>query len=300
MLGRSGRAIGAKTILICLSVLIFAVGVKAQDTPAVAPVSWERYKASGHDISVILPKLPNLVDGNSLCDELEKRSYFAFAENAVYEFAIAAKSKQKPPAICPVKRAFGDMSLKERLAALRSANSEMEVVDAANGSRQIYKFSGKYSTRWVVPDMAKDRWIEMAVTRRTSGTADDERFLTSLDFAGGSSKKIGDGSSVTLGDPNAGGSKTDDALTAAIMIVSKPRARYTDNARSSSTQGTVRLKVTLLANGGIGTVIPVTELADGLTEQAVSAAKRMVFLPKMVNGVPVSTTVTVDYGFSIF
>ena len=83
-------------------------------------------------------------------------------------------------------------------------------------------------------------------------------------------------------------------------LVHKPRARYTDAARSNEVQGTVRLKVTLLASGTVGTITPITTLPHGLTEQAIYAARRIVFIPKKVKEVNVSVIVTFDYNFSIY
>jgi TonB family protein len=84
------------------------------------------------------------------------------------------------------------------------------------------------------------------------------------------------------------------------MLVAKEKARYTDEARRANVQGMVRLKVTLLANGAVGSVVVVKDLSHGLTENAVFAAKRLVFLPKRVEGKPVTVVVTVEYGFSIY
>jgi hypothetical protein len=44
----------------------------------------------------------------------------------------------------------------------------------------------------------------------------------------------------------------------------------------------------------------VTELKYGLTEQAINAARRLVFLPKRVNETPVNSVVTIEYTFSIY
>ncbi len=85
-----------------------------------------------------------------------------------------------------------------------------------------------------------------------------------------------------------------------VTIIAKPAATYTQVARENNIQGTVRLKVTLLASGEVGSITPVTRLGYGLTEQAVTAARRIEFEPKRVDGTPVSTVVTVDYGFNIY
>lgn len=85
-----------------------------------------------------------------------------------------------------------------------------------------------------------------------------------------------------------------------LQILSKPKAAYTDAARSNGIEGHVRLKVMLLASGQVGSIVPVSKLPYGLTEQAIAAARKIRFEPKKVDGVPVTTTVTFDYGFNIY
>lgn len=85
-----------------------------------------------------------------------------------------------------------------------------------------------------------------------------------------------------------------------FVIVSKPSATYTELARENNTEGSVLLKVTLLASGDVGNVSVVRGLPYGLTERAVQAARRIEFEPKRVNGVPVSVTQTFEYTFDIY
>lgn len=85
-----------------------------------------------------------------------------------------------------------------------------------------------------------------------------------------------------------------------LQIVSKPRANYTDAARTSQTQGTVTLRVTFLANGQIGNVAIVNYLPDGLTEQAIEAAKQIKFEPAKINGVAQTVTKQVQYSFTLY
>ncbi|MFL6468883.1 MAG: energy transducer TonB, partial [Pyrinomonadaceae bacterium] len=90
------------------------------------------------------------------------------------------------------------------------------------------------------------------------------------------------------------------AVTTPLQIISKPKATYTDAARTNNVQGSVRLKITLLASGAVGSITPVTRLPHGLTEQAIAAARQIRFKPKMINGVAQSVVVTFDYGFNIY
>ncbi len=85
-----------------------------------------------------------------------------------------------------------------------------------------------------------------------------------------------------------------------IKILSKPRPGYTDAARQNNIQGTVILRVTFQANGQIGGISPVKGLGNGLTEQAIAAARRISFEPAKVNGVAQSVTKQIEYTFSIY
>lgn len=89
-------------------------------------------------------------------------------------------------------------------------------------------------------------------------------------------------------------------VTTNLQIIAKPKPTYTDAARQNNVQGTVRLRVTFLASGAIGSISPVQGLPNGLTEQAIAAARQIRFEPKKINGVPVAVTKSVDYAFSIY
>ncbi len=85
-----------------------------------------------------------------------------------------------------------------------------------------------------------------------------------------------------------------------LAIQSKPRAVYTDAARRSGTEGVVKLKVEFLSDGSVGEVEALSELPNGLTEQAISAASKIRFRPAAVDGVAVDSTKLVEYSFSIY
>ena len=111
----------------------------------------------------------------------------------------------------------------------------------------------------------------------------------------------GNGDGTGSGGPNRGGPPPAAiGKTEPLKILAKPQAKYTDAGRTNNVQGSVRLKVTLLASGAVGSITPVTRLPHGLTEQAIAAARLLKFQPAKVNGVPVSKTITIDYSFTIY
>ena len=87
---------------------------------------------------------------------------------------------------------------------------------------------------------------------------------------------------------------------APLKILSKPAAQYTETARKNQIQGSVRLRVVFLATGEIGDVVAITQLPDGLTDQAINAARGIRFEPMRVKGEPRTTTKIIEYTFAIY
>ncbi|HVE56374.1 MAG TPA: energy transducer TonB [Pyrinomonadaceae bacterium] len=85
-----------------------------------------------------------------------------------------------------------------------------------------------------------------------------------------------------------------------LRIISKPRANYTDVARTNYVQGKVVLRVTFLADGQIGGISTISGLPDGLTEQAIKAAREIKFEPPMKDGKKITVTKPVEYTFTIY
>jgi TonB family protein len=121
----------------------------------------------------------------------------------------------------------------------------------------------------------------------------------------------GNGSGFGNGDGNGNGNGTGPGdgdgpppppkgVSQALKITSKPKPSYTDAARNNQVTGTVILRVTFLASGQIGAISTVKGLPNGLTEQAIAAARSMRFEPAKVNGVGQNVTRQVEFSFSIY
>jgi TonB family protein len=85
-----------------------------------------------------------------------------------------------------------------------------------------------------------------------------------------------------------------------VKILSKPRAAFTDIARQEQITGVVKLRITFLASGEIGTVALVQGLPGGLTQQAMKAARAIRFEPALKNGIPVTVTKLLEFPFIIY
>lgn len=82
-----------------------------------------------------------------------------------------------------------------------------------------------------------------------------------------------------------------------LMILDKPAAEMTEQARQNNVSGVVRLRVTFLASGQIGSVSVVRGLPHGLTESAVKAAKEIKFQPARRDSILIPQTKIIEYTF---
>ena len=297
-----------RLLFLVLLLLTGAAAAAAQNETGSAPIVWERYKFTNTAISIMLPKMPVALFGSDLCHGYTKNSYFAYADNAVYEVTIVERSYAEVPKLaCPAKFPFDKSTLTARLTELRNINEKNVETSGTLHGLEVNKFAADGITRWIVGDMDDHRWIELAIAKRADSAVDEDKFIDSLDIAAdlasAQGKQVGLGSDRTLGDadmkPPAVADQPKTAVEEPVRIILKPRPSYTDDARKNRIQGTVRLRVALLANGAVGS-IEVVKGVDGLNEQAIAAARKIVFLPKRVNGVNVSVVKLIEYGFSIY
>jgi hypothetical protein len=288
-----------------LSLIFFVIGLSLQAWAQgnSAPIKWERYRDSNHGISILFPKMPTFSRGWITCAKAERSSYYAYADSAVYELTIYFKSNDYAYNCRSVAKFDKDL-LAHRLAELRDAKPDDPAIAAAVNDTNVIKVKADQVTTWVFPDIAKGRWIEIAIHCPNDMKVDERHFIESLDMKSKDGIDIGDGAEATIGDADVDVNTIPVADTAGptvpLKLVSKRTAPYTNSARQNNVMGTVKLKVTFLRNGSIGAVTPVTILKYGLTENAIAAAKKIVFIPKRINGVNVNTTLMFDYGFSIY
>jgi TonB family protein len=85
-----------------------------------------------------------------------------------------------------------------------------------------------------------------------------------------------------------------------VKILTKPRASYTDSARSAGIQGVVRIAVLFSAEGRAKYAMVVKPLSNGLTEEAIKAARQITFEPQMKDGKPVPVVKVVEYTFTLY
>jgi TonB family protein len=92
--------------------------------------------------------------------------------------------------------------------------------------------------------------------------------------------------------------KTSEVDTKAL-ITYKPQPLYSTEARKKNVSGIVVLHLILASSGEIKNITVVKGLPEGLTEEAIEAAKQIEFSPAIKDGKKVSQLVTVVYNFII-
>ena len=270
-----------------------------------APIEWTRYMVPEMKVSFIFPKLPVVMHGGDSCTSTTGKLYYQYAGDAVYEFAWNAKmpgGKAVNPCSTPIE--FSRGVYESRLAELRQQNSPSES-ELKIGLETAVFFSWKTQSTFVSRALIwhQDRWFELAITSHGVIDPTTDQFFQSIrlnnvegkDVAGGSDTVLGD----TQGNTTSNGSAAIQPDSDMTMLL-KPPARYTEAARGANVEGSVLLRVALLANGSVGDVAVLKGLPYGLSEQAIAAVRRSAFLPKRIHGVAVPVARKFEYKFSIF
>ncbi len=292
-------------------VLGFCTSISSQ-TNTNAPISWVSYKVGILRVSFLLPKLPIVVNESNYCRGEQSFAYGSYADGVGYVVRITRKIEV--PKYCAEKKEFDKTNFENRVQALKNmplALKERETSGSKlneitlEGNKQIYK---------LINNSKKDGWIEFLVVDADESKTEVKNFLNSLQTDKKiSGIEIGEGSERTLGDQTKPTSEvgnstvtqkpktsSNGSISEGVRIVLKPRANYTAQAREGQTQGKVLLRVVFSANGGIGAISVVNGLENGLTEQAIAAAKRIIFIPASRNGIHYSVVKPVEYTFTIY
>lgn len=298
-----------KQISIFLFIFFTSVCAFAQTENYNAPVKWERYKVSEREVSVLFPKLPILTSGSDVCRQEETNKYAVYAENVVYGLNITSKTKERSPSYCVNQKKFDKKDFADRLRELKLQLKTEKETNLKQNGLDVVKIENEFFAYWLINDFDNKRWFELWTTDANEANISIKNFVQSLKIEKNPSGiEIGKGSSRILGDEMTGdkisseeNNQTDtDKEAVGLKIIVKTYPSYTETARKSGVQGTVRLRITFLASGGIGNISVLNALPDGLTEQAIAAASKIVFIPAKRNNKPISVAKQVEYSFVLF
>ena len=89
-------------------------------------------------------------------------------------------------------------------------------------------------------------------------------------------------------------------LNQKAQVVEKPEPVYTDAARKFGVQGTVILRAVFSRDGQVTDIRVIKRLPHGLTQVALTAARRIKFSPALKDGHPVSQYIQLEYNFNLY
>ena len=93
--------------------------------------------------------------------------------------------------------------------------------------------------------------------------------------------------------------KSSEVTTKAI-ITGRPEPEYTEEARKHQVTGTVVLRAVFASDGRVRGIRVMSGLPYGLTLKAIETAKKIRFIPAMLNGQPVSQAIQIEYYFNLY
>ncbi len=299
-----------KCFILIFIILFGSVSVFSQTKQQGSPVKWELYSVSSKKVSVLLPKMPVRISKEDICFQLRTDTYAVYADDVIFGLSIYSKMSENIPKSCSRKRKFDAESFQFRLNELKTQlkTSESKNITFNNNKAEFIK--DDIYNYWLINDFKNNQWVELWTANSAGTTVEVKKFINSLKIS-----EIKKGIEINKGaDSNTGGlsqgfsekEKSKNSLEenkvedSKIYFVIKPQPKYTDIAREKNTQGQVVLRITFLWNGGIGSISPVRGVGDGLTEEAIAAAKKIVFIPAKRNGKNASVTMSVQYTFTIY
>jgi len=291
------------------------------------PAKWEYYSGKDKKVSFLMPRLPVFITESNPCRGENTEVYAGYNDGVVYTVRITSKVELSK--FCSQKKDFDENNFAARVTFLKSEKADLkEESDARTGivKDSVVKLVGNIIITRLINDYDNKRWFEFNIYGADEKKPEVKSFLASLKTAGTTGIAIGQGADQTFGDEvsdtnaeikvlqninDTDGKITEESVTEITLkikdtfprnfaVILKPRAGYTDNARRNKVQGKVLLRVTFLANGAIGNITVVRGLPDGLTEEAVKTAGKMVFIPSQKDGTRSTVTKPVEYSFSIF
>jgi TonB family protein len=313
--------ISTRSLITLFVILTFHAVIFSQTETYSVPAKWELYSVKSKNVSFLMPRLPVVIEQGDRCRGEESRNYAAYNEGVVYVLKIT--SKVKAYEFCSPRKEFDESNFQDRVKFVKSELKDPAKSENNIAPDSVIKLVGKTSTNKVIKlinDYKNKRWFELSVYGADETKDEVNKFLasfttdkstTGIDIREGAERVFGDDAASIIeefkfernGKTETGKRtlvKIEDKTERGVIIILKTRANYTEAARQTQTQGKVVLRVTFQANGAIGDISVIAGLSNGLTEEAIKAARKILFIPAQRDGARYSVTKPVEYTFTIY
>jgi TonB family protein len=266
-----------------------------------ALADWQRYKVKGEEFSVSLPTLPSMFRQVTYLSKLDKyrdesvmSAYFDGVVFVVHAFDNPKRRQSLDEIMAEFNRPASEVTrevtvggFNGREYSFQSANT-VGVTQFYITDKHVYVFKAAGST---LGDAE-------AATSKFISSVRLEKQPDGLDVAEEAGGQWGLGPSKPVED--AGKVMSGKNVTNKALIVMKPEPRYTEAARLNRVTGTVVLRAVFSESGTVKSIRAVSGLPNGLTEQAIVAARRIKFIPAIKDGHFVSMYFQLEYNFNLY
>jgi TonB family protein len=294
-----------KKQLSLLACLVFAATAAMAQTDANTPVgqtkqaelsAWKQYTVLGERFSVRLPTMPAMTTYNTLIWELRKtrrsRELGAYADGAVYSISVLENI---------TRQSLGDFILEQNRRRNQWDLSTETPVTLGDVAGKQYSSADKTQRRTAQFFATEGRLYQFSVHGNLAADEAVKQFFSSIVFG-----KKAEGIDIKEGEGTPFGNPTCDEIVAGkqadtkVKLVMKPEPSYTEAARQHQVVGTVILKVVFACNGSVEDISAVKELPQGLTEQAIAAARKIKYIPAVKDGKFASLRMQLEYNFNLY
>ena len=274
-----------RTVLLAYS-LILATSLCARAQSG--PESWQRYTVAGHDFSVVLPTLPAMTFYPPSKDDPWYIVIGAYADGVIYTVTVYENMR-------------GQRSLSDFIA---EQTKDLDLNEVTQKAVVVNGLAGKeYSLPLRTSQYFADRnaFYRFTVINAAADHPGGKRFLSSIAFG---QKQEGipvtDGPGTPYQQDSEEAVYTGKDVERKARLGMKPEPRYTAAARDNQVVGTVVLKAVFTSAGNVSNIRIVSGLPNGLTENAVAAARKIKFIPAMKDGHYVSMWIQLEYNFNLY
>lgn len=264
---------------------------------------WERFRSVKEGLSVLFPEWPSVVNRGQYRSAPVRgaRNYAAYGEGIVY-FVICFDNPDHEKPL--------DYFLETQLRVSELRNAEISAeTETSNGSSNGKQYSlKKYDFRksFSYPGVlrmyeTKNRALAVVAIGKDETDPSVARFLQSLEISEKpNGKDIGSGAGYADAAPGVDSPPaTSNEVSRKVMILIRPEPQYTEEERRRKLRGGVVLKAVLSSSGKVTNLQVVSGLPE-LAQSAIEVAHKIYFIPAVKDGRFVSTSVELQYNFSIY
>ncbi len=293
------------TLLACLAYIVLsaAPALAQTEAPAAAPPkqaelsTWKTYHVKGEEISASLPTHPAVTINRRyrelLRQTLTDRMVGVYADGVVY--AIYTYDNPEP------RDSFDDFVAQQRGVSEDIAPGRHIKLGSMTGKE--YSSGTANFSRTTQFFAAQDRFYEFTATGAPADDPAVKQFFSSITVGKKNGIEVSDGAGTPFLKPAVEGPNdflTGRQVDTKARLVMKPEPSYTDSAREAQIVGTVVLKVVFSSAGAVTNIQTVQALPHGLTEAAISAARKIKYIPAIKDGKYVSMWMQLEYNFNLY